>query len=147
MTETLQITDIPVAGYERVVRGIDSSCGLHAIIAVHDTTLGPALGGLRMWPYASEDEALFDVKRLSRGLNMWRWLTIRCCPGWQGSLFMGTLRGQALLRLTLDGDRVTGEERLLADLGERFRDVRQGPDGWLYVLTDSRNGRILRLER
>ncbi len=68
-------------------------------------------------------------------------------PGWQGNLFMGTLRGQALLRLTLDGDRVTGEERLLVDLGERFRDVRQGPDGWLYVLTDSRNGRILRLER
>jgi len=69
VTETLQITDIPVAGYERVVRGIDPSCGLHAIIAVHDTTLGPALGGLRMWPYASEEEALFDVKRLSRGMT------------------------------------------------------------------------------
>jgi leucine dehydrogenase len=69
VTNTLQITDIPVAGYERVVRGVDPSCGLHAIIAVHDTTLGPALGGLRMWPYASEDEALFDVKRLSRGMT------------------------------------------------------------------------------
>ncbi len=69
MTKTLQITDIPVAGYERVVRGVDSSCGLHAIIAVHDTTLGPALGGLRMWPYANEEEALFDVKRLSRGMT------------------------------------------------------------------------------
>ena len=69
VTNTLQITDIPVAGYERVVRGIDSSCGLHAIVAVHDTTLGPALGGLRMWPYASEDEALFDVKRLARGMT------------------------------------------------------------------------------
>ena len=69
VTNTLQITDIPVAGYERVVRGVDPSCGLHAIVAVHDTTLGPALGGLRMWPYASEDEALFDVKRLSRGMT------------------------------------------------------------------------------
>lgn len=69
MTDSLQITDIPVAGYERIVRGIDPSCGLHAIVAVHDTTLGPALGGLRMWPYASEDEALFDVKRLSRGMT------------------------------------------------------------------------------
>ncbi len=69
MSTTLQITDLPVAGYERVVRGVDPSCGLHAIIAVHDTTLGPALGGLRMWPYASEDEALFDVKRLSRGMT------------------------------------------------------------------------------
>jgi glucose/arabinose dehydrogenase len=68
-------------------------------------------------------------------------------PGWQGSLFMGTLRGQALLRLALDGNRVAAEERLLGELGERIRDVRQGPDGWLYALTDSRNGRILRLER
>jgi len=69
VTDTLKITDIPVAGYERVVRGQDPTCGLHAIIAVHDTTLGPALGGLRMWPYATEEEALFDVKRLSRGMS------------------------------------------------------------------------------
>ena len=69
VSSTLKITDIPVAGYERVVRGVDPSSGLHAIIAVHDTTLGPALGGLRMWPYASEEEALFDVKRLSRGMT------------------------------------------------------------------------------
>ena len=68
-------------------------------------------------------------------------------PAWKGSLFMGTLRGQALIRLTLDGNRVTGEERLLEDLGERFRDVRQGPDGWLYVLTGGSAGRVLRLER
>lgn len=67
-------------------------------------------------------------------------------PGWQGDLFMGALRGQALLRLQLDGDRVVGEERLLTRLGERIRDVRQGPDGWLYVLTDNADGRILRLQ-
>ena len=54
-------------------------------------------------------------------------------PGWKGSLFMGTLRGQALIRLTLDGNRITGEERLLEDMGVRIRDVRQGSDGWLYV--------------
>jgi glucose/arabinose dehydrogenase len=68
-------------------------------------------------------------------------------PGWQGSLFIGALRAQALVRLTIDGRRVTGEERLLEDLNERIRDVRQGPDGWLYVVTDSSNGRIIRLER
>lgn len=67
-------------------------------------------------------------------------------PGWQGSLVMGTLKAQRLLRLTLDGDRVTGEQRLLAGLGERLRDVRQGPDGRLYLLTDSGDGRVLRLE-
>jgi glucose/arabinose dehydrogenase len=68
-------------------------------------------------------------------------------PGWQGSLFIGALREQVLVRLTIDGRKVVGEERLLVDLRERIRDVRQGPDGWLYVLTDSSNGRIVRLER
>lgn len=68
-------------------------------------------------------------------------------PGWQGSLVMGTLRGQTLLRLSLDGPQVVGEQRLLTTLNERIRDVRQGPDGWLYLLTDSPDGRLLRLER
>lgn len=65
----LQITDIQVEGYERVVRGVDEESGLHALIAVHDTTLGPAFGGLRMWNYDSEDAALFDVRRLARGMT------------------------------------------------------------------------------
>ncbi len=56
-------------GHEEVVFFQDKSCGLKAIIAIHDTTLGPALGGTRMWPYASEDEALVDVLRLSRGMT------------------------------------------------------------------------------
>lgn len=69
VSDTLQISEIPVEGYERVVRGVDPQTGLHAIIAVHDTTLGPALGGLRMWNYASEEDALFDVLRLSKGMS------------------------------------------------------------------------------
>ncbi|MFI4931984.1 MAG: PQQ-dependent sugar dehydrogenase [Burkholderiales bacterium] len=68
-------------------------------------------------------------------------------PGWQGNLFIGALRGEALVRLTIDGRQVVGEERLLESLKERIRDVRQGPDGWLYVITDNADGRILRLER
>lgn len=50
---------------------------------------------------------------------------------------MGALVGTALWRIELDGDRVVARERLFADLGERIRDVEQGPDGWLYLLTDS----------
>lgn len=65
----MEITEIEVDGYEKVVRCRDQKSGLHALIAVHDTTLGPALGGLRMLPYASEDEALFDVLRLSKGMT------------------------------------------------------------------------------
>lgn len=56
-------------GHEEVIFFQDRSCGLKAIIAIHDTTLGPALGGTRMWPYASEEEALVDVLRLSRGMT------------------------------------------------------------------------------
>ncbi|MDP3660020.1 PQQ-dependent sugar dehydrogenase [Phenylobacterium sp.] len=66
-------------------------------------------------------------------------------PAWKGSLFVGGLAGQHLVRLTLDGDRVSGEERLLVELGERIRDVVQGPDGALYVATDADKGRILKL--
>ena len=68
-------------------------------------------------------------------------------PGWNGSLFIGMLRGQGLVRLVLDGRRVVSEERLLTTLGARIRDVRQGPDGFLYVVTDGTEGRVLRLER
>lgn len=65
----LEITDIQVEGYERVRRAVDSSRGLHAIIAVHSTVLGPALGGMRLWPYGSVEEAKTDVLRLSRGMT------------------------------------------------------------------------------
>jgi leucine dehydrogenase len=65
----MEISEIEVEGYERVARCRDQKSGLHALIAVHDTTLGPALGGMRMLPYPSEDEALFDVLRLSRGMT------------------------------------------------------------------------------
>lgn len=68
---------------------------------------------------------------------------------WQGNLFVGALAGRHLVRIEWrpDGDsaRVVRESRLLTELGERIRDVRQGPDGLLYLLTDSSNGRLLRL--
>jgi glucose/arabinose dehydrogenase len=66
-------------------------------------------------------------------------------PAWRGNLFVGALAGQLLVRLELDGDKVVKEERLLRDLRERIRDVRQGPDGALWLVTDSASGRILRL--
>jgi aldose sugar dehydrogenase len=66
-------------------------------------------------------------------------------PKWNGSLFTGALRGAMLVRLTLNGNAVTSEERLLQNLHERIRDVRQGPDGALWLLTDSSNGRVLRV--
>jgi glucose/arabinose dehydrogenase len=66
-------------------------------------------------------------------------------PVWRGSLFIGALAGQMLVRLELDGETVGKEERLLTTLGERIRDVREGPDGALWLLTDNSAGRILRV--
>lgn len=66
-------------------------------------------------------------------------------PEWKGNIFIGGLSSKALVRLVMDGDRVIGEERLLTDLDARFREVAQGPDGALYVLTDAQDGRLLRI--
>lgn len=67
-------------------------------------------------------------------------------PQWQGSIFVGALRDRSLIRLTQNQDGVIEEqERLLKDLNERIRDVRSGPDGFIYVLTDADNGRLLRI--
>ncbi|MBC7789650.1 MAG: PQQ-dependent sugar dehydrogenase [Anaerolineae bacterium] len=66
-------------------------------------------------------------------------------PMWRGSLFVGSLREQRLVRLTIENDRVTGEEHLLADRGQRVRDVRQGPDGALYIVTDQQNGELWKI--
>ncbi|WP_414522333.1 PQQ-dependent sugar dehydrogenase [Synechococcus sp. R5-12] len=67
-------------------------------------------------------------------------------PEWRGNLFVGALAGQHLARLVLDGERVVAEERLLEGAVGRIRDVRQGPDGLLYLLTDAPSGSLLRLE-
>ncbi|HLT99911.1 MAG TPA: PQQ-dependent sugar dehydrogenase [Burkholderiaceae bacterium] len=66
-------------------------------------------------------------------------------PAWRNSVFIGALKDRQLIRLELDGDKIVREERLLSDLGERVRDVRSGPDGYLYVLTDSSKGSLLRV--
>ena len=67
-------------------------------------------------------------------------------PAWRGSVLVGALAGKLVARLETSGNKVTGEERMLHNLGERIRDVRQGPDGFVYLLTDSEQGRILRMK-
>ena len=67
-------------------------------------------------------------------------------PGWKGNLFVGALRDELLVRLVLDGEKVVKEERLLKGVLGRIRDVRNGPDGYLYLLTDESPGVLARLE-
>ncbi|MBK0125605.1 PQQ-dependent sugar dehydrogenase [Pantoea sp. S61] len=66
-------------------------------------------------------------------------------PQWKNSLFIGALKEKSLIRLRVNGEKVVEEQRLLGDRGERIRDVRQGPDGYLYVLTDEANGKLLKV--
>lgn len=66
-------------------------------------------------------------------------------PAWKGSLFVGALRERRLVRLAIEGERVKGEEHLLVDRGQRVRDVKQGPDGALYVVTDAAAGELWRI--
>ncbi|MEW6676284.1 MAG: PQQ-dependent sugar dehydrogenase [Pseudomonadota bacterium] len=66
-------------------------------------------------------------------------------PHWRGNLLVGALKYRMLVRLTLDGERVVAEERLLQD-ADRIRDVRVGPDGLIYLLTDDADGRLMRLD-
>jgi glucose/arabinose dehydrogenase len=73
------------------------------------------------------------------------WYTGTAFPAWRNSLFVGALREQRLVRLVLDGGRVAGEEHLLVDRKARIRDVRQGADGALYVVTDAENGELWRI--
>jgi glucose/arabinose dehydrogenase len=69
-------------------------------------------------------------------------------PQWKGNLFIGGMASMNLVRLTVNGEKVVDEERLLRDLQptrERIRNVRQGPEGALYLLTDNAAGRVLKL--
>ncbi|NDK57428.1 PQQ-dependent sugar dehydrogenase [Pontibacter fetidus] len=66
-------------------------------------------------------------------------------PAWKGNLFVGGMKDQQLVRLQIENGRVTGEEHLLKDRGQRVRDVRQGPDGALYIVTDQENGELWKI--
>jgi len=66
-------------------------------------------------------------------------------PEWENNLFIGALSGQHIIRLAITNNKVTGEERLLASEGQRFRDITQGTDNALYAITDA--GRLYRLDR
>jgi len=86
------------------------------------------------------------VWMVSPGLSGMAFYTGDLLPQWRGNLFLGALASRELIRLELEGDRVVHEERLLGVRGERIRDVRQGPDGALYLLVDDpNNGKVLRV--
>jgi len=74
-----------------------------------------------------------------------QWYSGNAFPAWRGNLFVGGMKDKKLVRLVVTGNRVTGEEHLLMERGQRVRDVRQGPDGLLYIVTDQANGELWRI--
>ena len=103
---------------------------------------GPITGGIQQQAGLEQPAYYWDPVIAPSGMAFY---TGKAFPAWQGSLFVGGLKSQALVRLTLKGDKVVGEERLLTDLGKRIRDVVQGPDGAIYVVTDEEAGEILKV--
>jgi glucose/arabinose dehydrogenase len=105
---------------------------------------GPITGGIQAKEGMEQPRYYWDPVIAPGGMTFYNGSLF---PAWQGSLFIGSLGGQHLARLSMDGEKVTGEERLLTDLQprSRIRNVRQGPDGALYVLAETNPGRILKL--
>ena len=103
---------------------------------------GPITGGIQQKEGMQQPAYYWDPVIGPSGMAFY---TGSLFPAWKGNLFIGGHATQDLVRLELNGEKVVGEERLLADRKERMRDVRQGPDGALYLLTDAANGRVLKI--
>jgi glucose/arabinose dehydrogenase len=86
------------------------------------------------------------VWEVSPALSGMMFYSGKAFPAWKGNLFLGSLAKNTLIRLELDGDRVVHEERLLGDRQQRIRDVREGPDGAIWVLVDDSDGMLLRIQ-
>ena len=103
---------------------------------------GPITGGLQQKEGMEQPLYYWDPIIGPSGMAFY---TASLFPEWKGSLFVGGHGTSDLVRLDLNGDKVVGEERLLTDLKKRIRDVRVGPEGALYLLTDATNGELLKL--
>jgi glucose/arabinose dehydrogenase len=101
---------------------------------------GPQVSGETSRPGIAEPKLVWTPSKAPSGLTFY---TGEVYPGWKANLFSGALKFQQIRRLVLDGTRVVTEEKLT--IGRRVRDVRQGPDGYLYVLTDEDEGALLRI--
>jgi glucose/arabinose dehydrogenase len=112
-------------------------------------TYGVDYNGARVSPYTELPDMVAPIKHwvpsiAPSGMALYRGDVF---PEWEGDLFVGALVDREVRRIDLEGDRVVAEEALFAELGERIRDIRLGPEGLLYLLTDGPQGKLVRVER
>ncbi len=138
----MNIEEIPAEGYERVVHCTDTDSGLNALVSVHDTTLGPALGGVRMLPYGSEEEALADANRLAKAMTYKAAVARTGQGGGKGVIVGDPLAKTEAMMLamgrfidSLDGQFIAAEDMNLtvADLETMARETR-----WVSGLSQER---------
>lgn len=114
-------------------------------VITHGVNYGGSTIGEGITQKAGMEQPLYQWTPSMAPAGMTFVTTDRYGPGFKGNLLVASLKFRYLARLTLDGTRVVKEDKLLPELGRRLRDVREGPDGFIYLLTDERNGQLLRL--
>lgn len=133
----------PMGGDELNIPGPGRNYGWPIITHGKDYNGGAVPGSIgRAAPGMQPPHHVWEV---SPGLSGMTFYDGSLLPQWQGNLFLGALASSELIRLELDGDAVVHEERLLGALQQRIRDVRQGPDGALYLLTDAVEGKLFKI--
>lgn len=131
-------------GHERVVRAVDRDSGLHAIVAIHDRTLGPAIGGCRMWSYESENAALTDALRLSRGMTYKSALAGVPFGGGKAAILGDPRKDKSAALFRAFGravDALAGEYMSGEDVGVTVADMNRAAEETPYILgTGARGG-------
>ena len=110
-------------------------------------TYGLDYSGAKITPYTKRDGMEQPLIQWTpsiapSGMTLYRG---EAFPDWSGDLFVSALVEQSLRRLDLEGGEIVGQEVLFTELGARLRDVRTGPDGFLYILTDEEDGKVIRV--
>ncbi len=134
----------PMGGDELNIPEAGRNYGWPVITHGRDYSGAPVKGAIGR--AAEGMEPPHHVWEISPALSGMVFYSGKAFPEWKGNLFLGALAKSALIRLELDGNRIVHEERLLTDRAERIRDVREGPDGAIYVLVDEENGKLLRIQ-
>lgn len=142
----ISIKDVAISGYQKVIEAVDPEAKLHCFIAIHDSTLGPALGGTRIYPYSTPNEALSDVLRLSKGMTYKSAIAENGLGGGKSVIIADPKRDKTEALFTAFGkviDHLKGEYIAAEDVGSSTEDmsvIRRATPYVAALATDSSSG-------